>query len=119
VRFPVFSARVHPRAGLPLCRKSRSYIEHLLVSGRAYQVDPNNLKAGVQLFSAGMPPAGQDIIKTLGGSNLLPFSRIQDPMQHPHSVNYPIPAVGDHRLRWHYSFMTGERPDATVIQPLS
>lgn len=42
----------------------------------------------------------------LGHSNLIPFSRVPNRMRKPESINYPIPAYGDHRLRWHHAFMT-------------
>ena len=45
----------------------------------------------------------------LGRGNLVPFSRTQkrigDLHLRPASINYPIPAVADHRLRWQSRFM--------------
>ena len=41
----------------------------------------------------------------LGVNNLIPFGHVPSRIQKPKSINYPIPACGDHRLRWHYSFM--------------
>jgi hypothetical protein len=38
------------------------------------------------------------------------FSRVQNRLQKPSVVNYPIPAVADHRLRWLYRFMTSSKP---------
>ena len=35
----------------------------------------------------------------------VPFSRVQNKLQRPSVANYPIPAVGDHRLSWRYAFM--------------
>jgi hypothetical protein len=38
----------------------------------------------------------------------VPFSRVQDKLRKPTPIHYPIPAMGDHRLRWMYSFMIPE-----------
>lgn len=44
----------------------------------------------------------------LGHGNLIPFGHIPSKILKPKPVNYPIPAVGDHRLRWFNSFMLPE-----------
>lgn len=44
-----------------------------------------------------------------GSSNLLPFGRVIDPLMKPPSISYPIPAMGDHRLRWMQHFMISEK----------
>jgi hypothetical protein len=104
----VYSARVNPRIDLPLCRKSRSYVQSLLDTGAAFQVDWDNLKAGVQLRPATPHPRALEnavmaqAVETLGGSNLIPFARgAQGKIGKPDSINYPIPAVGAHTRTLH------------------
>lgn len=36
---------------------------------------------------------------------VIPWSRVVDKLMQPPDVNYPIPACGDHRLRWIHRFM--------------
>lgn len=42
----------------------------------------------------------------------IPFSPVQNKMRKPHPLNYPIPAVMDHRLRWLSRFMIPEQTKA-------
>jgi len=50
-----------------------------------------------------------EIKERIGRSNLIPFgSRPQNKMLKPKPIHYPIPACGDHRLRWQLSFMIPE-----------
>lgn len=55
----------------------------------------------------------------LGRGNVLPFSRQQHPMRKPNALHYEIPAVGDHRLRWLYSFMTPEGKELSERDPVT
>jgi len=105
MNIPVYSATANPAVDSRLCRKSRSYVATLLRTGSAYQLDPDDITKGVKLFAHGLPAAGTTAIKILGGSNLLPFARTQNPLCKPPNINYSIPAVGDHRIRWANSFM--------------
>lgn len=58
-----------------------------------------------QLITAVM----EAVTELLGHGNLVPFSRVQKNVGglylKPQSISYPIPACGDHRIRWHSSFM--------------
>jgi hypothetical protein len=38
-------------------------------------------------------------------ASLVPFGRVYDKLLQPPSVNYPVPAYGDHRLRWMNRFI--------------
>jgi hypothetical protein len=49
----------------------------------------------------------------VGVGNVAPFSRVQNKMLKPETINYPIPALGDHRMRWQASFMVPESRKAT------
>jgi hypothetical protein len=93
MRFPVYSAHVNPSIDLPLLRKKRGYVQDLLNTGTARALDPKNFKAGVQLLSK---PKPESLVEYLCIGNLLPFSRLQNPLCKPDSINYPIPAVGAH-----------------------
>ena len=42
------------------------------------------------------------------------FVRIQNKLKKPERINYPIPALGDHRIRWMLRFMTPETAEAAV-----
>ena len=92
MRFPVFSASVNPAIDLPLLRKKRSYVVALLTNGTAVLIDPKNFKAGVQLLAK---PRPESIVESIGLSNLIPFSRTQNRLLKPDSINYPIPMSGD------------------------
>jgi hypothetical protein len=99
----VYSAAVNPAIDKPLCRQPRSYIQNLLDTNAAFQVDMFDLKAGVQLRPSAPHPRElenacmNDAVTTLGGSNLLPFSRgAQGKIGKPDPINYPIPACGAH-----------------------
>jgi hypothetical protein len=52
----------------------------------------------------------------LGTGNLLPFAKSQSKLRAPDSINYPIPAACDHRLRWLNSFMSKEKPQPEVYR---
>ena len=99
----VYAARVNPRIDRPLCRKPRSHVQNLLDTNAAFQVDMFDLKAGVQLRPTAPHPLELEnavisqAVQTLGGSNLVPFSRgAQGKIGKPDSINYPIPACGAH-----------------------
>lgn len=48
----------------------------------------------------------------LGKGNLIPFGHVPNKMLKPKPLHYPIPAMGDHRLRWHGAFMIPEQTKA-------
>jgi hypothetical protein len=88
---------------MPICRKSRSHVQHLLDTGQVFQVNMFDLKAGVQFFPVAVSArtledmtleAAVRILSRHG--NVLPFARIQDRLRKPHRLHYPIPAVGAH-----------------------
>ena len=104
MNYSVFSAVVNPAIDSPLCYKSRSYVQSLLDTGAAFQVDMFNFKAGIQLCPTTPHPRKledvclQQAAETLSSSgNLLPFSRgAQGRIGKPDPINYPIPACGAH-----------------------
>lgn len=51
------------------------------------------------------PPA-EILLERSARNYLTPFGRILNKLMHPPGLHYPFPAEGDHRLRWHYRFMS-------------
>jgi hypothetical protein len=46
---------------------------------------------------------------------VLVIARVLDPRQHPPRLHYPVPAVVDHRLRWHNRFLIQNSADERLL----
>jgi hypothetical protein len=67
---------------------------HFCLNGTSFQMD--------RLVS-------KEEVESIGRGNIVPFgSRPQNKMLKPKPIHYPVPALGDHRLRWQLSFMIPE-----------
>jgi len=55
-----------------------------------------------------------ELRELLGQGNLIPFGKVQNKMLKPKPIHYPIPALGDHRIRWQNSFMIPETAKAAA-----
>lgn len=102
MRFPVFSAHVNTAVDPWLAKKPWSFVQSLMDTGAAFQVDMFDRKKGVQLRPTAPHPRELEnrcltkAAQTLGGSNVIPFARLQNKMCKPESISYPIPAAGAH-----------------------
>lgn len=56
MRIPVFAAGTDPAAQQSLVRKSLSYCQAEVIAGRAFQLDPNDIKGGIQLLPSSHIP---------------------------------------------------------------
>ena len=88
------------RSGKPDFTKDRAELHAWKDEGRGFFVDHG---LNFQMLSA--QPVERGISSDAAA---VPFSRIQDKLRKPTSINYPIPAVVDHRLRWFGRFMIPE-----------
>ena len=105
MNYCVFSASANPAVDRPLYHKPWSFLQNLLDTGEAFQVNMFHKRDGVQLRRSA-PSAAQlqdmsiaEAVETLSArGGLIPFSHVQNPICKPESINYPIPAVCDRRL---------------------
>jgi hypothetical protein len=87
------------RAGKPDFTKDQAELRAWKSEGRGFFVDHGRAFQMTRTV---------DLTVDRGASSktaAVPFSRVQNKLQRPSVANYPIPAVGDHRLSWRYAFM--------------
>lgn len=94
----------------PLARSlyplSAKRAEEFVSTGRARFIHLSNGRRAVQKLA----PA-EVLLEKSARNCLIPFGHVINKLMHPPSLNYPIPARGDYRLSWRYSFMHGEKPE--------
>jgi len=98
-----------PREGDPDFMAERETVRAWKKEGKGYFIAHGRI---FQLITAVI----HSFKELLGKGNIVPFSRAQKRVGNlhlrPERINYPIPALGDHRLRWHNSFMIPETAKA-------
>jgi hypothetical protein len=91
-----------PREGDPDFTAERGVVRAWKKEGKGYFIAHGRI---FQLIAAVV----DNFKELLGKGNIVPFSRIQkrvgDLHLRPERISYPIPALGDHRLRWRRAFM--------------
>jgi hypothetical protein len=104
MKFSVYSAVANPAIDQPLYHKHWGFLQNLLDTGVARQINMYDKRDGVQLRR--VAPTAQQVedlglaeavtILTARGA-LLPFARgAQGKIGKPDPINYPVPACGAH-----------------------
>jgi hypothetical protein len=96
MRISVFTFDSNPAVDSPLYHISRRRAEDELQRGISVRIAPHAIQRR---------PLDQ------GRGAVIPLTKRLNKLQRPPRINYPIPAVADHRKRWHSAFLN--RTEAT------
>src|SRR6267378_8411594 len=96
MRISVFTSDSNPTLDSPLYHISRRRAEDEVQRGISVRIAPRAIQRR---------PLDQ------GRGAVIPQTKWLNKLQLPPRINYPIPAVGDHRRRWHLAFLN--RTEAT------
>jgi hypothetical protein len=89
-----------------LYRQSENRGEAIVKEERGTFLILANGRRAVQLH----PPL-EILLERSARNYLTPFGRILNKLMDPPGLHYPVPAEGDHRLRWYHRFMTNTKQE--------